>query len=905
MTESSKIQDSISRSAALALYLVVAGFFVIIALLGAAEQLARQPLILPISSLTLVLVCSVISIGFIAVVFQWHHVRWMSAVLTLLLLAYIIWVRQQHSMTFNRNELSGVPLPLLVLLLALSAAALIMPLTSRMSRHMWKLLSVLTLGYGCYLQFSLWFLQAPTTNQTPFSLSLVPVMLITGGVALALRQHFQLTAAGWPSRSTLIAILMFQTGYGVWFSLSLSDVKFETRLAEQRIHQVVQQVHQQLQIAEKLFVRASARWELIASEQRMAFMTADLHALTDAYTVVHGVMVFDDNLTPIIATGKANDFYQQGLLAASPVRSWLADVAPSHTMATNRASLSTPYPFLMHRLNVTMAEGDVKLVLVFINLHQALALDSTYNGSQLKTFLEVLPNVLLSADGSAFQQATFTDLQQKYHHFHKVTPSAANWNGTSFYVFVADTKDLLERSRLHQVVLWVALVLCITFVLAADRTRQLHIEKAKLFTLAKFDDITGLLRRDAFYQAMEDTSPKAKDLPEAMIFIDLDGFKPINDSFGHDVGDKLLAEIASRIRLLVGENTLLARFSGDEFLIYTAEGDAATVTKLAEALLVSLAKPSSATGFNVYLTASIGIVINHQLGQSSQLLTQLADVAMSYAKLAGGNTYRFYQQSMADDYRNIMAMRNRLQAALDARALRVFYQPVISFTTGRVIALESLVRWYDQGRFIPPVEFIAIAEQTGQIIQLGEQVTEMVLRDLAEQPALAHLSAAINVSSQQLRRYDFVGFLAHALQRFDIPAQRICVELTESALLEEQSNAFLLPERIKQLGCLLALDDFGTGYSSLSYLYRLPADSIKLDRSFTQDLLLDDRQRKIVEMIVSTCKHLGKTVVIEGVETAEMADICRELGCDRVQGYYYAKPMALADLLVYLAEQRV
>lgn len=898
MSDTWKIQDSISRSAALAFYLLVAGFFIVVALLGIAELIFLNNLMLPILSPTLVKICALISVGFSAVVFSWHKIRWLSG-----LLLFALAVQLAVNGVASAHELSGIPLSVLVVLLFMAASALLLPLQSKINRYLWQVLAMVTFSYGCFLQLSLWFPILPSAEQTPFSSSLIPVMLLTGGVALALRQHFALTVSGGLNRSTYVAIIMFQAGYGVWFALTLYDIRYETHLAEQKTQRVVNQVQQQLQFSESLFNRARARWQRVAAEQRLAFMAADLTDLTNAYSLIHGAIVYDSTLKPALLTGKAAAFYEQGLLNSPALVSWLQQPDSAFNIATNAASLTTNQPFLMLKMYLPIAQEAEQVVVVFINLQQALITDNTDKGAQLKIYLEALPDVLLSADATAFYRANFAELAKRYRYYFTVLPKDKEWNGRVFYVFVSDIGTLQARSRLHQAVLWVALVFCCTFVLAADRTRLLHREKAKLVSLAKFDDITGLLRRDAFYQATEMVSPQAEGLPEAMIFIDLDGFKPINDSFGHDVGDKLLTEIANRLRLLLGEHRLLARFSGDEFLVYLPGCHAQAAEELAKNVLKIIANPSSTTGFNVYLTASIGIVINTEAGKSSQLLTQLADVAMSYAKQAGGNTYRFYQQAMADDYRSIMAMRNRLQAALDAKQLQVFYQPLIDFNSGQVVSIESLVRWYNQGSFVSPADFIPIAEQTGQIIQLGEQVTEMVLRDLRDQPQLAGLSAAINVSSQQLRRYDYVSFLEQALSRFNIAPQRICVELTESALLEGQSNAFLLPERIKQLGCLLALDDFGTGYSSLSYLYRLPADSIKLDRSFTQDLQHDAKQRKIVEMIVSTCKQIGKTVVIEGVETPEMAQLCRELGCDRVQGYYYAKPMALADLLAYLREQ--
>lgn len=894
MSETWKIQDYISRPVALAFYLLVAGCYVVVAILGLVEQFFAQQLILPILSLTLVQICAVISLGFIAVVLQWYRVKWLSA---LLLLALALALCFQPPPT--EQELSGIPLAVLVFFLVLVAITLLWPISQRFSQYLWYCLAACAFSYGVYLQLALWcsFLSIP--SQTPYSSSLLPLLFISGGVALALRQHFALVVHKPLSRSTLVAIVMFQAGYAVWFTLTIYDIKYETAMAEQKTQQVVEQVEAQLQVTQSLFNLATERWQRVASERRMAFMVEDLTALTDSYSIIYGVIVFDEMLTATHFTGQAESFYQQGLLNHQALQAWIKAPPTNFRLATNSASLVTQQPFLMLTLKVNIEEQYVP-VLVMINLQQALITENTYSVVHLKIYLEVLPDLLLAADQHGFHRSSLHALVQRYPYYFKVASTEEQWRRNPFYIFVSDLTGLHSKARLQQIVLWVALIFCCTFILAADRTRQLQNGKAKLSRMAKFDDITGLLRRDAFYEAAERQGFSSNAKPEAMIFIDLDGFKPINDSFGHDVGDQLLAEIADRIRLLVGEQSLLARFSGDEFLVYLPNFPADKAETLAQNVLSAIAKPSHSTGFNVYLTASIGILINTLQGRSPQLLTQLADVAMSYAKQAGGNTFRFYQQVMSEDYRHTMALRNRLQAALDDKQLQVFYQPVLEFASGKVVAIESLVRWQDDGKYISPAEFIPIAEQTGQIIQLGEQVTEIVLRDLAEQPQLQSLHAAINVSSQQLRRYDYFSYLTQALIRFSIPASRICIELTESAILEEQNNSMLMPERIKQLGCLLALDDFGTGYSSLSYLYRLPADVIKLDRSFTQDLLNDVKQRQIVEMIVNTCKQIGKTVVIEGVETQEMAALCEQLGCDRVQGYFYARPMPLADLLLYL-----
>lgn len=889
------VTENISRSAALAFCLLVPSFYFVVTALWAAQKLFSAELILPVLSPTLAIATLLSSVAFLSVLFGWRKLV-IFCCLLLLLLAMQLGLNQGIG---NLHELSGIPRPVVIMLILLTILVLLTPSESTIGRYIWRFMALLAFCSGCYLQICLWVPGLPGQVYTPVSSALLPVLLISGGMALWLKQHFSITASKHISHSSIIAILMFQIGYGVWFTLMVDDLRYETRLAELKTEKVVDEVLQQLEFSKNLFARAKARWQLVNTAQRFDFMTQDLLALTKAYDLIYGAVVYDQQYQPIMMTGDAANIYQQGLLSSERTQKWLSN-PDSLVTGTNGASLTSPQPFMMLKVAVPLTENtEPQTVLILINLRQALITDMVEKGIQLRLYLEILPDMLLSADEHAFHRSTLADLQQRYRYYYKLTPHNTAWNGIPFYAFVSDIQDLQRRSGIQQLILWVALLFCCTFILAADRTRQLRKEQAKLFSMAKFDDISGLLRREAFYLAAEQAQ-LSSNLPEAMIFIDLDGFKPINDSFGHDVGDTLLAEMANRIKGVLGEHALLARFSGDEFLAYLPKCDEKKASQLAVVLLQTLARPSSASGFDVYLTASIGIVINDKTDTSSQLLTQLADVAMSHAKQAGGNTYSLYEQRMADNYRHIVAIRNRLQAALDAEQLQVYYQPVIEYASGKVVSIESLVRWQDEGEFVSPADFIPVAEQTGQIIQLGELVTHSVLRDLKEHRALDNLSVAINLSSQQLRRYDYTQFLAQALKQYGIAADRICLELTESTLLEEQNNILVIPNKIKQLGCQLALDDFGTGYSSLSYLYQLPADIIKLDRSFTQNLLTNAKQRKIVEMIVSTCNQIGKTVVIEGVETPEMAELFRQLGCDRVQGFYYAKPMPLAALLQYL-----
>ena len=392
--------------------------------------------------------------------------------------------------------------------------------------------------------------------------------------------------------------------------------------------------------------------------------------------------------------------------------------------------------------------------------------------------------------------------------------------------------------------------------------------------LAHHDQLTGLPNRlylaAHLPKAIEDTRRVAGTL--AVLFLDLDRFKHINDSRGHDTGDRLLQEVARRIRASVRDEDMVVRMGGDEFIVVLRNVTAAAqISETAARLAETLNAPVMIDGRPLVATASIGVSVYPRDGMTMGELLRQSDTAMYQAKDRGRNTFQQFTPGMERKLKERVAIENGLRRALADRRLHLHYQPIVDITTRRVVALEALLRWKTQHAFIRPSRFISIAEETGLIVPIS-----------------------LNVSAVQLQRTDFPAMLARLLSRYAIDAGMLQIELTESAMFERHGRkgdpAQDAIGHLRELGTRIAIDDFGTGYSSLSYLKRWRVDALKIDRGFIRDLITDMGDLAIVEAIVAMARHLNIEVIAEGVESWQQLEKLRELGCDLVQGFLLAKP---------------
>lgn len=446
----------------------------------------------------------------------------------------------------------------------------------------------------------------------------------------------------------------------------------------------------------------------------------------------------------------------------------------------------------------------------------------------------------------------------------------------------------------------------INYVAVFSDISAINQSQSDLERMSHYDPVTALPNRALFNERLQHSLDLSLSYNQflAVVVLDLDGFKTVNDSLGHSLGDLLLQQASSRFLACVRSEDTVSRLGGDEFaLILNNLAHPTDAIIVAKKLLVSLQEPFDLKGTSTLVTASIGIsVAPHDAETPEQLLRQ-ADTAMYGAKEGGRNDYRFYQPEMTLRAQERLNGERFLRRAVLNHEFEVWYQPKINLLDNTVAGAEALVRWRDplQG-LIFPGEFIPLAENTGLIIQIGEQVIEMVCRDIRRWADLqiVHGVIAINVAPLQIDRSDFVETLKSALRAFDLPAHVLEVEVTESLMMASPEHSREVLATLQGLGVTTSIDDFGTGYSSLAYLKLLPIDHLKIDRSFISDLPNDSRDVAITKTIVELGHALGFKIIAEGVETEAQHSFLKQTGCDQAQGYLYGRPMPAADYEAWL-----
>ncbi|MFM2449590.1 MAG: hypothetical protein RIS44_2040 [Pseudomonadota bacterium] len=386
----------------------------------------------------------------------------------------------------------------------------------------------------------------------------------------------------------------------------------------------------------------------------------------------------------------------------------------------------------------------------------------------------------------------------------------------------------------------------------------------------------------------------------ALLFIDLDGFKPVNDNYGHGHGDNVLAQVGKRLRVLARSGHLVARVGGDEFLLLVRDVQHNNdVAVLARRLIKHLSMPYQVEEQEVSISCSVGIVVYPDYGGASKLIAR-ADAAMYAAKRSGGACYCFYTPAMDADAEEKFELLRSLREAVELRQFELYYQPKIDAKSGKITAAEALIRWQHptKGLILPGV-FIPVAERFGLMGAIGHWVIEDACRQArAWRDQGLRMRVAINLSAQQMRQDDIALRIGEALKRHRIDPTSITCEITESAAMEDTRTTQTTLKELGELGVHLSIDDFGTGYSSLSYLRQLPAEELKIDRSFVVDIDSSPDARAVVDAVVKLAHALGLKVVAEGVENLRQQEVLVQLGCDELQGYLFARPMTARALLL-------
>ena len=447
-------------------------------------------------------------------------------------------------------------------------------------------------------------------------------------------------------------------------------------------------------------------------------------------------------------------------------------------------------------------------------------------------------------------------------------------------------------------------------VIVRDITEKKNAEE-QIVHLAYRDSLTGLLNRNSLKEHLNQALCEAKrhDRLVAVILFDLDRFKRINDTFGHNTGDQLLQAVADRLLGSLRKSDVVAvgRLGGDEFLTLLPQiekaKDAGTV---ARRILDSISQPFFIAGKEIFITASIGVSIHPHDGEDAETLLKNADAAMYHAKEQGKNNIQFYNRSINLAAFEHLALENDMRRALERGDFTVYYQPQVDLRTGAIVGCEALLRWpHQELGFISPKEFIPVAEETGLIAPLGEWVLFEACRQAKEwNSGLApEVRMSVNLSSCQFRQKDLLDVITEALEHSGLEPSKLELELTESAIMQDTERAVLMLEQLREMDIRIAIDDFGTGYSSLAYLKRFPLNVLKIDQSFIKDITVNPQDAAITTAIIALARSLGLEVIAEGVETHEHLMVLRQKGCDLMQGYFFSRPVPADDFAKLLKER--
>ena len=425
------------------------------------------------------------------------------------------------------------------------------------------------------------------------------------------------------------------------------------------------------------------------------------------------------------------------------------------------------------------------------------------------------------------------------------------------------------------------------------------------------DALTGLANRALFMDRLGHAMQRARRHDQArfcVLFLDLDRFKVVNDSLGHEAGDRLLVIVSRRLLGCVRSEDTVARLGGDEFAVLVEQvEDEHDAVRVAERIHLALAAPVNLGGYDVFTSASIGIVSSAVELEEPEYVLRGADMAMYRAKSSGRSRYELFDRAMHARALARLQTETDLRHAIDREEFVLHYQPIVELKTGRLSGFEALVRWRHPERgLVPPMEFIPLAEEMGLIVPIGRGVLHEACRQLREWqqrfPREVPLAMAVNLSPKQFSQPDLVAHVADALAQHGIQPRCLQLEITESMIVENAAYTASMLGQLQGLGVHVYLDDFGTGYSSLSYLHRLPFDAIKIDREFVEEMTRSAKAFQLVDVVRTLAQNIGGIVIAEGVETTEQLIALRDLGCEHAQGYYFSKPLDAAGVEALLGE---
>lgn len=749
---------------------------------------------------------------------------------------------------------------------------------------------------GSYALINLWLPHPVLTSENNvFELSVFSILIVVVAVAIGIIDFLKGYNTRLIFQSTWLPMIVAQViTVGLWTYLSVTEVQNTYERGRVSIKQTGKAIDETLVRNQSELYHIVGRVERSSAKSQLADTRKEFLQLYQDNDMVDSVMLLQNGRAFWKTPSKALESYDH--LLQKPYNRWLYQLSTRVDVAIDT---QTKQPHVLMGLQLRNFIQPTFAIISYDAAHAMKQLPNSY----FDVFTKVLilgKDAYISSDRNISSSEQAEALVKNAAILVLDSYQAVTGYPVPMYAVLSKPEALLTSVRLNQIVLFVGLVFAIVLAFAFLSNTRLREQKNEMRQLAIRDGVTALYRRAYLEQTIQRRLTSASDLGW-VLFIDLDGFKPINDSLGITIGNKVLNVIAERLLALKPPHGMIARFSSDEFIMLTGPQHIMDVNPFCQQLLDAIRQRIEIDGFALHVTASIGVYqLDKQTTQATDAI-QRADVAMTTAKSDGGNTFRFYSSDMARHYEQALILRNELQEALDNDDIEVFYQPILDAATGSISHVEALARWRKQGgSFISPGLFIPIAEQTGQIIQLSQYIMHKAISDIAGLPHQHNIGLAINLSIQQFSRSNVVSDIMRSIRQTGFNTAKLSVELTESVLIHDANMVKGVLNRFRNEGIKVAIDDFGTGYSNLTYLNQLPIDILKIDQSFSRAVDKADGHYPLLESVIGLAHSMEKTIVVEGIETAEQEQFFKQKGCELLQGFYYSKPVELQQLLKLL-----
>lgn len=877
-----QLTDNVSSS----LIALVASTAVTFGLLGFinlsnSESAAIMPAVTPILALASILT-GVALIGHLA---SW----WLSTRLTGLLLILCGGYALYHA----EAQMSLLLPPVTLAVGAVFAVASPSNWSLKLTRSMGGALLTLTL----LLFASLWTRGYTTmwaTNPVAVTAAMVIMLLVSLGLLFLPQAKEQKN--GFNLIGIIVATGTVIATVSIWISLSNQHIDNVKHRAELNLQKASEEIRDHLRIQNQALLRLVERWNSINDGSLAPLVAIDMSSYLADFDLIEAMAVYSPSSSaPLVS--EANQESELAVLKIPSIEDWRKQQFDQQSAVVVEKRLSTQEPRFILVFPIKNPAVEPRQLAVVFNLSYLLNVSKIDYLDYFDTYLKLNSDYYLPINSQHFK--TISEQALKELHFFQVSTALPVFGNEpmTFHAVLNKPSIFWRNATTNQAVLLVGLLLAMLFLATFEVNRRLTKERRKLFNIAQYDSVTGLIRRDGLEQRIDRYLRDESTATCCVLFIDLDGFKSINDNLGLSVGNTLLRHVSTRLLRQQTENIEVARFSSDEFIMFASHATIDQAKALAERVLYSIREKFDFQDVELFLTASIGISLSsNEHAEDAELLIQNADVAMSKAKERGGNTYQIFTQSMGIQYEHELRLRNKLQKAIEKEAFEVYFQPYVAANSGKIIGAEALVRWpQTDGSFIPPTEFIAIAEQTGQIVPLSHLILRQALKQLGQLRVPEHFVLSINLSVKQFQRESIIPTISELAAENHIPLHQLQFELTESVMVDDAQKVITELAELRTIGCHVAIDDFGTGFSSLAYLSKLPVDVLKIDREFTRSIYSDPASQTICKAIIKMAHGLNKMIIVEGIETQEQSDFFTREGCMGLQGYLFYKPMPFKE----------